>query len=299
MARLTQRAKYRRCFIPSLINRGYVLDLMSDNSLLRWLSAQGIAPYLLEWGRPDSIERGFNLDDYVGGRLRRALHAVVEHAGQPVALTGYCMGGLLAMALAQLCPAEVTGLALLATPWDFAEGAPAALVKARRPLLETLIARHGELPVDMLQAMFMALDPLMAVRKFTRFARLDPTGSAAELFVALEDWLNDGVPLAGPAALDCLVGWYCENRTMGGLWRVNGTVVDPAALTCPVLAFLPQHDRLVPPASAAPLPGLITKAVALRPPLGHIGMIVGGDAPKLVWKPLAGWLKESQEPRQR
>ena len=47
----------------------------------------------------------------------------------------------------------------------------------------------------MLQALFAAVDPLVALRKFTRFAALPQTAPPAQHFVALEDWLNDGVPL--------------------------------------------------------------------------------------------------------
>src|SRR6185437_14056343 len=46
-----------------------------------------------------------------------------------------------------------------------------------------------EVPVDVLQLLFAALDPLLALRKFARFAAL-PAGSAEERdFVAVEDWL--------------------------------------------------------------------------------------------------------------
>jgi polyhydroxyalkanoate synthase len=32
---------------------------------------------------------------------------------------------------------------------------------------------------------------------------------------------------------------------------------------------------------------------ALRLDAGHVGMVVGGRAPELLWHPLASWLKES------
>lgn len=109
-------------FIPSLINRGYILDLSERHSLLRWLAGQGVNPWLVDWGYPGEAERRFGLDDYIAGRLDHALDAVAELTGGPVALAGYCMGGLLALALAQRRRAQVTGLALLATPWDFHAG---------------------------------------------------------------------------------------------------------------------------------------------------------------------------------
>jgi len=105
-------------FVPSLVNRAYVLDLMPEASLLRWLPGQGFRTLLLDWGWPGSAERHFTLTDYIAGRLERALMA----APGPVILAGYCMGGLLGLALALRRPDLVRGLALLATPWDFHAG---------------------------------------------------------------------------------------------------------------------------------------------------------------------------------
>ena len=39
-------------FVPSLVNRAYILDLSRDRSLMRWLTAHGFRPLLLDWGRP-------------------------------------------------------------------------------------------------------------------------------------------------------------------------------------------------------------------------------------------------------
>ena len=46
----------------------------------------------------------------------------------------------------------------------------------------------------------------------------------------------------------------------------------------------------MPPASAEALALALPAAERLVPALGHIGMIVGGKAPREVWEPLARWL---------
>jgi polyhydroxyalkanoate synthase len=284
--------------VPSLVNRHYVLDLAEGRSLVRWLAARGLRPLLLDWGRPGETERRFALADYVAGRLSRALDAATALAGGPVVLVGYCMGGMLATALATLRPDRVSGLALLATPWDFhADDAEGALrTAAALPLLEPSMAALGELPTDAVQALFAMLDPALALRKFARFAALDPEGEAARGFVALEDWLNDGIPLAAPVARECLGGWYGRNEPARGLWLMLGRPVAPAALDLPTLAIVPERDRIVPPASARALAAAIPGARVLAPPLGHIGMITSGQAEPLVWEPLLRWLVELNVP---
>src|SRR5690606_22536609 len=153
---------------------------------------------------------------------------------------GYCMGGLLALGLALARQSDLSALVLLATPWDFhAENAPhSRLAAASLPLLSPLLDVAGEMPVDILQALFASLDPQLVVRKFLAFGRLDPHGGKAAEFVALEDWLNDGVPLAAPVARECLGRWYGDNAPAKGQWRLAGRVVDPARLDLPTLCVI-------------------------------------------------------------
>lgn len=280
-------------FLPSLINRAYILDLSQRRSLLRWMAREtGLRPLLVDWGTPGPVERGFTLTEYIAGRLDAALTRACRLAGGPVPVVGYCMGGLLALALAYRRASDISGLVLLATPWNFhaermaqAE-ALARLVEAAGPLL----AQYGELPVDVMQAMFTALDPFMVTRKFIGFSHLDAGSQAARDFVALEDWLNDGVPLAGPVARECLGGWYGRNTPYRAAWTVGGTPVVPANIKTPALVLVPQHDRIVPPGSAQALVEALPHAAHRTPQLGHIGMVAAKRAKTIVWEPVAEWL---------
>jgi polyhydroxyalkanoate synthase subunit PhaC len=285
--------------VPSLVNRAYILDLAADKSLLRFLAGAGLRPLLVDWGRPEAVERRFGLTDYIAGRLEAAAAAAATAAGRPLAVVGYCMGGLLAVALAQRRPRLVSSLALLATPWDFHADRPAQ-ARSLGQLAEALVrgfAALGEIPVDVLQVLFAGLDPLLALRKFTRFAAL-AEGSAEERdFVAIEDWLNDGIPLALPVARECLGGWYGANTPGRGCWQVASRAVLAAEVTAPSFVVVPAQDRIVPPATAVALADGLRGAERLTPPLGHIGMIVAREAPATVWQPLARWLLAHVPPR--
>jgi polyhydroxyalkanoate synthase len=271
--------------VPSLINRYYILDLLPERSFVRFLREAGLRPLVVDWGEPGDAERGFGLDDYIG-RLAAMLDDAVA---EPVAVLGYCMGGLLALALAQLRPANIAGLALLATPWDF---------HAERPEQAQLLGdvvdaavSDDMLPLWVIQSLFLSLDPFLAERKFIRFAGLDPDGGAARDFVALEDWLNDGVPLAGGVARECAGAWYRDNAPGRGRWRVAGRTVIPEQFDRPALVVVPGRDRIVPPRSAEPLARSLPRAALMRPSLGHIGMMSAAAAPEAVWRPIAHWLQ--------
>ncbi len=280
-------------FVPSLINRAHVLDLTAGHSMLRWLAGQGVRPLLLDWGAPGPAECTFSLTDYIAGPLERALLA----APKPVTLVGYCMGGLLALAAALRRPDRVAALALLATPWDF-HADPGAAAQGRAlaalmPSLEPILDLTGALPTDLIQTLFAGLDPWGIARKFRRFATLDPDSPRAKSFVVLEDWLNDGVPLAAPVARACFVDWYGNNMPFRLAWRVAGQAVDPAGWTKPLFLAVPRGDRIVPPASALALAKAATAAQMTLHEVaaGHIGMAAGPTAEAVLWRGLRDWCR--------
>lgn len=273
--------------VPSLVNRAHVLDLMPGRSLLRWLADEDLGVLLLDWGWPGEAEGGFTITDYVA-RIERALLAL----GQPAVLIGYCMGGLLALAAALHRPAQVRGLGLLATPWDFhAEAAEHAVRLGQlAPLLDPVLA-GGTLPVDAIQALFATAEPGSVAARYRSFSTLDQEGEAALGFVALEDWLNDGVPLTAPVAREVLQGWYGANTPARGRWRVAGWPVAPGAFETPTFVAIPSRDRIVPPGSALALARALPGRVTVhRAAAGHVGMVAGRRWREELGLPLREWL---------
>ena len=281
--------------VPSLINRAEILDLLPGASLVDRLAAAGLRPLLLDWGEPGPVERRMSLGALIEERLGGALAWVRDELGRrPIAL-GYCMGGTLALGLAAYAEPELAGLALLASPFDFHAGGldGAAFQEIAGEPAALLAAGLGALPVDAIQALFAGLDLLEVPRKFARFSALDPDGEVALRFVAVEDWLNDGVPLGAEIARECLIGWYGRNRPARGLWTVGGHPVRPERFALPVLLALPARDRIVPHASAAALAlRLPNRPTVITPSGGHIAMITSRRASSGLYAPLLAWLQE-------
>ncbi len=275
-------------FVPSLINRAYILDLMPEDSMLRWLAGQGVHPYLLDWGWPGEAERKFTLTDYIAGRLERAIAAIPG----PIVLAGYCMGGMLALAAGLRQPEKIKALALLATPWNFQAADPkqAKTLSETLPMLEPMMQFSGTLPIDALQTLFTMIDPFGVGEKYRSFAQADKTSPRARRFVAMEDWLADGVPLAASVAREAIGAWYGANTAANGNWRVAGLAVNPAKYELPVFCAIPGRDRLVPPQSARPLAVAFRNATIIEPQTGHIGMVAGTNAREALWRPFAKWL---------
>lgn len=273
--------------VPSLINRGTILDLAQDNSMARYLAARGLRVLLLDWGWPGAAERSMGLEGLIASVLLPAL----AELGPEAVLVGYCMGGLLALAAAALVPQRLAGLALLATPWDFHAGAPDLEAKATALLdaLEPFLKPGQAVPVDVLQFVFSLADPHAVGDKYRAFGAMDQSSQRARRFVLLEDWLADGVPLAAPVALDCLAGWYGANAPAQLAWKIGGDVIDPARVPVPILLAIPGRDRIVPPESAMALARLLPQARLLRPASGHVGMVAGEGAKAALWQKLGDW----------
>lgn len=278
--------------IPSLINRFTILDLQPDHSFVHMLAAHGLRPLVVDWDIPGEDEKNFTLGDYITQRLMPILN--IACGSSPPHILGYCMGGTLALVLAALCPERARSLSLLAAPWDFHAGYTAMGQEgwALEEKLKPWLAVDEMMPVEVVQSIFTAFQPLHAFRKFSAFAALDPASADAARFVLTEDWLNDGVPLTAPAARECFGDWCARNVTAKGQWRVNGRIIDPHALAIPAYVVVPGRDRIVPPESAMPLARAIPHAIRHEPMMGHIGIMAAATAPHQVWKPLAGWLGE-------
>jgi polyhydroxyalkanoate synthase subunit PhaC len=271
--------------IPSLINPAFVLDLALESSLLRWLRAQGLRPLLVDWGLPGAAKRQYSLDDYVV----QALLPLLETLDEPAALLGYCLGGTLAVALANLAPTRVTRLALLAAPWDMHgyDAGQRARVAELWADWQARSAPLGACPMEMLQLLFLSLDPALTLAKFTRFAGLDPTSDAARDFVALEDWANSGPPLALPAGAQMFGDWYQNGGPAHG-WHIGDMAI--AATDHPALMVISATDRIVPDAAARPLATAWPGAQSLTVAAGHVGMVVGSRRMSLLWEPLRDFL---------
>jgi polyhydroxyalkanoate synthase len=271
--------------VPSLINPPHILDLTPDVSLLRWMGAQGFHPYLLDWGTPTPADRDMDLTAHVERLLLPMLHAL----GEPAVLVGYCLGGTIALAAARAAGARALGL--IAAPWHFAgfgtaaKGEIAALWEAAAPACDAL----GLVPMEVLQSGFWRLDPARTVAKFEALATATDAQTAS--FVALEDWANAGAPLTLAAGLQMFDRFFVADDPGAGRWSVAGAVVDPAALTMPIVDFVSTRDRIVPAATSVALGDRRDVAA------GHVGMIVGSRARALLWQPLADWLTGVTSPK--
>ena len=282
-------------FIPSLINRYYILDLEEERSLLRYLATQEIYPLVLDWGEPAEKEKDFSCGDYITEILSPAIDFIAEISAQPIALAGYCMGGVLAMAAVKLKRKQISSLALFATPWNFhcPEFSPFVLEEKWQVEIAQKIAAQKILSANLIQSLFYLTDPFVFEHKFRRYYELEAGSHAARDFVALEHWVNDGVAMTSAVANDCLIGWAQKNNLMNNNWLVAGKKITPPPSSLPTFIAIPKNDHIVPFECAMPLARKVKNAHVIHPSAGHVGMIIGSSAKRELWQPYAQWLLQS------
>ena len=262
--------------LPSLINPPRILDLDEQVSLTAAIARMGRRVLLLDWGKCDQRH-----ELSVSGHIEALLLPLLREISEAVALTGYCLGGTMAIAAANLT--EVERVVTIAAPWNFRHYPDASSQALADMWRHAQAAAHqlGALPMEVLQAAFWSLDPERTVRKFAEFGLLPPGSPEARRFVELEEWANEGEPLPYPAAGELIDGLFGRDLSGSGKWTVSGrTVTD--ALAVPALHLTSDHDRIAPAATAPS-----GERIAIRS--GHVGMIVGSARGQL-HKALAAFL---------
>ena len=111
---------------PPWINKFYILDLRPENSMIRWLSAQGITVFVASWVNPDATLSARTFEDYMREGIYAATEAVMTQCGvEQVNTVGYCIGGtLLSSTLAHMAAKNDTRIAsatFFAAQQDFSE----------------------------------------------------------------------------------------------------------------------------------------------------------------------------------
>jgi polyhydroxyalkanoate synthase len=280
--------------VPSLINRHYILDLLPGKSLVEYLLSKGHAVYLVRWEPPGDEERWLTAERLIGGRLHRALSAVLRDSGQEKAhLIGQCIGGTIATAYAIRYPEKVQKLALLTTPVDFKQtGILGTWANTPSLDLDVFLEAYGNMPWPFMQGAFHLLRPGATVAKYLRATRRLGDKAFMKNFVALEIWANDNVSFPGSCYRTLIQTFYRENGLLNGSFAIAGKTVRLEDLSVPVLSLTSSHDHIVPFETTLQKTHLNSGAEFELIPFdgGHIGCLLGKKSQAEVWPRISKWL---------
>ncbi|MFW0793056.1 AMP-binding protein [Gordonia sp. CPCC 205515] len=287
--------------IPPMMVSANVYDVTEHNGAVSVLHRQGITPWVIDFGSPDSEEGGMERDlaDHVTA-ISRAIDLVIEHTGKDVHLGGYSQGGMFAyQAAAYRHSKGIASLVTFGSPVDVLAalplGLPAGLVVPGAELLADKVFNRLWVPGWMARAGFQLVDPVKTARSRIDFLRKLHDRDALlpredqRRFIEAEGW----VAWSGPAVAELLRQFVVHNRMMSGGFVINGDLVSLAEITCPILAFLGEADDIGQPLAVRGIVRAAPRAdvYEARVPVGHFGLVVGSTSGTQTWPTTAQWIR--------
>ena len=233
--------------IPPQINKAYVNDLSPDKSIIRFLAAGGIQPFMVSWRNPGPEHRDWGLGDYVD-QLIDAIEVICQVTrSKSVNIAGACSGGITAATLlsklASRGDTRVGSVTLMVCVLDPQAGDSeiGALVSDHGvELARRRSARKGVLDGASLSRTFAWLRPndLVWNYVFNNYLHGEPPPAFDVLF-----WNNDSTNLTAALHSDYLDFYKTQPFARPGTTEVAGHVVDLTKVTqdCFIVAGVTDH----------------------------------------------------------
>ncbi len=236
---------------PPWINKFYIMDLQPENSLIRWLSAQGFTVFVCSWVNPDKDKADFGFDEYLEKGIYRAVEKALEQSGSKTLNTvGYCIGGtLMGAALAHMAEKKdgrVGSTTFFAAQHDFAEAGDLLLFTDEHWLAqveEQMDAAGGVLPGAAMAETFNALRANDLIWSF--FVSNYLMGKSPAAFDLLF-WNADQTRMPKKLHLDYLRSMYGQNLLTKGEFEIGGVKVDLTKVKIPLYFQASREDHIAP-----------------------------------------------------
>ena len=286
--------------VHSLVSKSYVLDLMPNNSMIRYLLGEGFDVFLLDWGVADPAEAQNTLEDYVDDYIPEAIEATLREAGtDEVNLIGYCFGGVLTLLLAAGHPElPIRSLVTLATPADYSKmGFMSQMFASGRLDPDDVIDETGLVSSSRMDEGFQSLKPTdQIVQQVNLFQNLW-NEEFVEGFLSMNQWARDQVPFPGAAFRQTVQTLIRDNALMRGVVPFGRGEVRLNDITVPYLNAFAEQDGIVPAAASEPLTSLVGSkdASELRLQSGHVGFVAGRQAAKVARPQIADWIRRHSD----
>jgi poly[(R)-3-hydroxyalkanoate] polymerase subunit PhaC len=285
--------------IYGLINRPYVLDLMPGNSFVEYLVEHGFDVFMLDWGTPGDEDKKLSFEDYVLDYIPRAVKKALRATrAEEISLLGYCMGGTIAAMYAALFPDQsLRNLVLLTAPIDFTPADMGMFRLITSPKYfdpDHIVEAFGNVPGDLIDTGNRMLKPVtnFVGTYVTMWDRI-MQGKSMDTWLAMNKWVNDGVPFVGEAFRQWIRDFYQQNKLVKGEIILRGRRVDLSNMRCHILSVAGSKDHICSLPQAQAIERFVSgKEVEFHVvDAGHVGLMTGSHAKKDVWPKIFHWLE--------
>ncbi|WP_417596560.1 PHA/PHB synthase family protein [Oceanospirillum sp.] len=235
--------------VPPWINKYYILDLRSSNSLVKWLVDQGHTVFIISWVNPGPSLRDKSFENYMLEGPLEAIDAIEQATGEKeVNVISYCIGGTLtASTLAYMAAKNdkrVKSATYMATLQDFTDPGEIGVFINEATLagIERQLDRDGYLDG---RAMAFSFNLLRENDLFWSFFINNYLKGERPAAFDLLYWNTDSTNM--PAAMHkfYLRNMYLENNLIkpGGI-TLNETPIDLSKIKTPVYFVSTIQDHI-------------------------------------------------------
>jgi polyhydroxyalkanoate synthase subunit PhaC len=236
---------------PPWINKFYILDLRPENSMIRWLTAQGFTVFVTSWVNPDQSLSTRTFEDYMVEGVYAASQAVMVQCGvEQVNTVGYCIGGtLLSCALAYMAAKgekRIASATFFAAQQDFSEAGDLLLFTDDAWLDDVekqMDAEGGVLSGKAMADTFNALRANDLIWSF--FVNNYLIGKEPKPFDLLF-WNGDQTRMPKTLHLFYLREFYKENKLALKKLVLGGETLDLSKVKIPVYVQSSKEDHIAP-----------------------------------------------------
>ncbi|MGB3244097.1 MAG: class I poly(R)-hydroxyalkanoic acid synthase [Sulfitobacter sp.] len=238
-------------FVPSWINKYYILDMKSENSLIRYMLDRGHSVFVISWVNPTRDHADKDFADYMTLGPLAALDVIRDITGEEKAnILGFCIGGILVTAtLAYLAAIEddrIASATTLATMVDFKNVGEIGVFidDDRLASMRAHMAENGYLDAHHLSDMFSMLREKDLIWSFVESNYL--RGEKPRAFDLLS-WNSDSTRLPSAMLLWYLERIYLKNglREPGAL-ELKGVKIDITKIKTPCFILATEMDHIAP-----------------------------------------------------
>jgi polyhydroxyalkanoate synthase len=236
---------------PPWINKFYILDLRPENSMIRWLTAQGVTVFVTSWVNPDARLADKTFEDYLNEGIYAAVDAVIRQTGvRAINTVGYCIGGtLLSCALAHMAARgdeRIASATFFAAQQDFSEAGDLLIFANEewlRDLEKRMDAGGGVLSGQTMADTFNALRANDLIWSF--FVSNYLMGKEPRPFDLLF-WNSDQTRMPKVLHLFYLRKFYQENALARGQLDLAGERLDLGKVKTPIYVQSSKEDHIAP-----------------------------------------------------
>jgi polyhydroxyalkanoate synthase len=237
--------------IPPWINKYYILDLSTNNSLIGWLVSQGITTFIISWINPDSSFAKKGLFDYLEEGPRTAIEVIKKQIGVPQINTlGFCIGGTLLATLLAYNKAHkdnsIKSATFLASMIDFSDPGDISVFIDEQQIqkLEKEMEAKGYLAGTFMASSFNSLRANDLVWSF--FIKNYLQGKTPVPFDILY-WNSDSTNMPATMHSQYLRWMYLHNDLIKpGVIKLNNTPLDVTQITTPTFFLSTEKDHIAP-----------------------------------------------------